>query len=49
MNGIVSEPVSIPDRPSAEYIQALRDLGAPERTIELAQGIKLRRWRWLRR
>ncbi len=51
MPGIVTEPVAWRDTPSPEYIQTLRDLGASERTIALALGIKRRsRFRaWLRR
>ncbi len=43
--GLVVEPVENPRaRPSTRYIQTLRNLGAPQETVELATGErKLRR------
>jgi len=43
--GLVVEPVENPRaRPSNRYIQTLRNLGAPQETVELATGErKLRR------
>jgi len=48
MTGVITEPVEHQDKPSPEYIQLLRAIGASEGTIRRALGETKPRRRWLR-